>query len=295
MIDRYLLRYFLAVVDTGSFSRGAAQVNVTQPTLSVGIAKLERLLGTALFHRTNQRVHLTDAGNRLLVHARRIEAEFSLAARSVADIGTSQLVRLGVISTVPTALLELIVTEYRRYGDAGLIEIVEGRERDLAARLARGRIDLAVTVLRPDPEIRQEALHQERYSLALPQWHRLAGEASVRAEDLAEEIMIVRRHCEALSDVSRHFTERGVRPHFSLRTTNDDKALASVRAGLGITVMPDCYRDPAVSRPQLSGFELTRVIGLQFGSSSIGREEKLAPIVNSVRRAAMVASSAANM
>ena len=41
MIDRYLIRYFLAVVDQGSFSRASRQANVSQPTLSVGIAKLE--------------------------------------------------------------------------------------------------------------------------------------------------------------------------------------------------------------------------------------------------------------
>jgi DNA-binding transcriptional LysR family regulator len=49
MIDRYLLRYFLAVIDCGSFSKAARQVNVAQPTLSVGIGKLERLLGARLF------------------------------------------------------------------------------------------------------------------------------------------------------------------------------------------------------------------------------------------------------
>jgi DNA-binding transcriptional LysR family regulator len=45
MIDRYQLRYFLAVVETGNFSRAAAKMNVNQPTLSVGIAKLEKGLG----------------------------------------------------------------------------------------------------------------------------------------------------------------------------------------------------------------------------------------------------------
>ena len=49
MIDRYLLRYFLAVVDQGTFSRGASHCRVTQPTLSVGIAKLETLLGQPRF------------------------------------------------------------------------------------------------------------------------------------------------------------------------------------------------------------------------------------------------------
>ena len=78
MIDRYLLRYFLAVIDHGNFSKAAVQCKVSQPTLSVGIAKLERLLDKSLFHRTNRRVELTEGGAHLAVHARRIEGDFNL-------------------------------------------------------------------------------------------------------------------------------------------------------------------------------------------------------------------------
>ena len=71
MIDRYLIRYFLAVVDQGSFSRASRQANVSQPTLSVGIAKLESLLGETLFERSTRRISLTSAGARFLPPARR--------------------------------------------------------------------------------------------------------------------------------------------------------------------------------------------------------------------------------
>ena len=79
MIDRYLLRYFLAVIDQGNFSRAAAQCGVSQPSLSVGIARLERDLGCSLFERSSRRVELTAHGVRLAAHARRIEAHFLLA------------------------------------------------------------------------------------------------------------------------------------------------------------------------------------------------------------------------
>lgn len=262
MIDRYLLRYFLAVVDTGNFSKGAAQVNVTQPTLSVGIAKLERLIGAPLFHRSSQRVSLTQAGSRLVAHARRIENDFDLAVRSVLEAVPRRIIRLGVLSTLPTVILEKIVAEHQRSDTTTQIEIVDGSERDLVSRLGRRRIDVALTVLRARPEWQEELLFKEGYSVALPHWHRLSGSATIRAAELAEEVMIVRRHCEALPQTSRHFTEQGVRPRFSFRTTNDDKALALVRTGLGITVMPDCYRDPGVTRIRLEGFDISREIGL---------------------------------
>lgn len=285
MIDRYLLRYFLAVVDTGSFSKGAATVNVTQPTLSVGIAKLERLCGSQLFHRSSQRVHLTEAGSRLLTHARRIESEFNLAVRSVAGVPSAPLVRLGVLSTIPTLVLERIVGGHREGHDGTQIEIVEGSERDLVSRLGRGRIDFALTVLRPGDNRRKEPLYREGYSLALPRWHRLAHADSIPGEELAEETMILRRHCEALPETSRYFIERSVRPRFSFRTMNDDKAMALVRAGLGITVMPDGFQDPEIARPRLAGFALKREIGILHAGTASEPATEARAIIDVIRGA----------
>ena len=77
MIERYKLRYFLAVVRAGNFSRAAAQLNVSQPTLSLGIAKLENAVRGRLLVRNGHRVSLTADGARLLAHARPIESEFN--------------------------------------------------------------------------------------------------------------------------------------------------------------------------------------------------------------------------
>src|SRR5438270_13800623 len=114
MVDRYLLRYFLAIIDCGSFSKAAKQLNVAQPTLSVGIAKLERLLGTSLFERTSKRVHLTEAGSRLSAHARRIEDEFNLAQASVLESRPARSLRLGVLSTFPLGPLATALRKARR-------------------------------------------------------------------------------------------------------------------------------------------------------------------------------------
>ncbi len=267
MIDRYHLRYFLAVIDTGNFSRAAIACNVSQPTLSVGIAKLEQQLGCALFHRTNKRVEITQAGGRLATQARAIEAGFAQAERDVAGRDATRKVRLGVLSSTPRHWLGAIFRRHRAGAPGERLEVVEGREQDLAERLVRGRIDLALSVVRPDDNrFRHRALFTEGYALALPITHALAGRVSIAPEELVNEPMIVRRHCEALAATSRFFTTRGVRPFFSARTTNDDRALSYVGAGLGITVMPDGFGDPTVSRARLQGFELVRHIGLLFGA-----------------------------
>lgn len=287
-MERYLLRYFLAVVDQGSFSRAAAHCNVSQPTLSVGIAKLEKTLEAQLFARSNQRMQLTRAGMRLLDHARRIEAEFNAAQRAVAEEDGEQepRLRLGVLHSVAGALVAGAVAALTPEDRRG-VEIVYGSERDLIGKLDRDRIDLALSLThRGGGRFLEQPLAQEGYAIALAAGHPLGHRAEIAAEEIAGETMIVRRHCEALADTSRHFTERGVRPPFSLRSTNDERVLQMVAAGLGLTVMPVGYAHPGVVRPRLAGFTRTRSIGFLFARKCSYLMQGQAPLL--VRLEAML-------
>lgn len=261
MLDRYLLRYFLAVVDHGNFSRAASQCNVSQPTLSVGVAKLEREVGAPLFVRSNQRVELTEAGARFLPHARRIEQAFNAAMVSMDLGGERPSLRIGILSSIPGAVVAGAVAATAPGRDTRF-ELLFGSERELTGYLAKGRIDVALTLVgRGGDRFLESPVHSEGYALAMAAGHPLADREVIDAERLGGETMIVRRHCEALSQTSRFFTERGVRPHFALRSTNDERVVQMVRAGLGVTVMPRSYRAADIAQPALAGFDLKRTIG----------------------------------
>jgi DNA-binding transcriptional LysR family regulator len=286
MIDRYRLRYFLAVVDHGNFSRAAAHCNVAQPTLSVGIAKLERAVGTPLFVRSNQRVELTGAGSRLLAHARRIESEFNQAQRIATDSAEQEdVLRVGVLRSVPAGLIAGGIAAARGAVATGApLEIVEGSEREISGHLARERIDIAVTLVgRGADRFLEESLLEEGYCLALPADHPHATAQAVQAEALADNVMIVRRHCEALSETSRHFTERGVRPRFAYRATDDERVLAMVAAGLAVTVIPQSLARPGIACPLLAGFTPRRTIGLMFGQGREGLRDAPPAFITALR------------
>jgi len=284
MIDRYLLRYFLAVIDCGSFSKAAKQLNVAQPSLSVGIGKLERILGAPLFQRTSRRVHITDAGSRFAAHARRIENEFNLAEASVANLKPARSLRLGVISTYPISQLAEILRAAKRTPDPERLQIITGNERELLHRLGRGQIEAALTIVRPNADgFAKEELYAERYALALSEEHPLAARPSIAAEDLSDSPMIVRRHCEVLAEISRHFTERGVRPFLAFRGTDDEQVLHLVRAGVGATVMPESYAMPGVTRPRLAGFNLRRQMGIVYAAHAAHLQHAAPPVIEAVR------------
>jgi DNA-binding transcriptional LysR family regulator len=264
-MDWYLLRYFLAVAELGNFSRAAGQMNVTQPTLSAGIAKLEKQLGHRLFDRDKRRVSLTAAGSRFLAHARRIAHDHEVALRDISETPRQRILRVGILATLPTTIIERLVAAHARQENAEQLELIDGNERDLKTRLEDRRIDLAFTIINSHSErFAYEALGWEDYVLVAPSGHRFAGSLMVNAEDLAEDAMIIRQHCEVLAATSRYFTQRGVRPRFGVKTTNDDRALALVRAGLGVTVMPQSFQAPGICQIRLAGFDLRRQIGLIY-------------------------------
>lgn len=292
MIDRYLIRYFLAVVDQGNFSRAASQVNISQPTLSAGIAKLERVLGTRLFERNNKRVMLTDAGRRLLTHARVIEQSFNLAETGLAESADVRPVRLGIITTLATNLVARILENHQMLGDGQPIEIIDANAADLTARLDRGRLDIALSLHRPGIErFQPELLLVEGYTMIVPARHRLASKTIADASEFEGETMIVRRQCEALAETSRFFVDRAVRPHFALRTTSDERALAAVRAGLGVTMVPDGLVCEGVAPVRLAGFALTRQIELHYGEHAGDLRFSHSGIVRAIRSALQAESA----
>lgn len=276
MIERYVLRYFLAVVDQGNFTRAAAQCRISQPTLSVGIAKLEASLGQTLFLRTNRRIELTPSGTRFAVHARRIEAEFAAAERDLQDTAPTKLVRLGIATTLPPSWIAAALGRARRASATERLEVVEGRSSELVALLDRGRIDVMLGAIGDDA--RGRVLFEEGFAVAVANDHRLAGRATLAVADVAEETMIVRRHCEALAETSRFFTARGVRPFMAARTVSDDRALTYVRAGLGMTVMPLSFASEGIAMIRLTGFDPTRRVGVLVANDSASRIEGSAAV-----------------
>ncbi len=260
-MELYLLRYFLAVVETGNFTKAASASLITQPTLSAGIKRLEDQLGVPLFVRNNKRVFLTTAGSRFLPRAKAILHEVNMASAEIGVSEQAQVLRLGVLQTLPARLVAGALKTFGAQYPTLRFDLSDGTEQELLNRLDERGIDYALSIRRVDDGT-SLPLFEESYSLALAQHHRLAGETVIRGEDLANDNMIVRSRCEVLSETSRHFTDRNVRPPLVYRTPNDERALAMVGAGIGVTVMPDSYAAGDVVRIPMSGFNPRRTVAL---------------------------------
>lgn len=261
MLSRQQIRQFLAVVDMGNFTRAADALGVTQPTLSNGIRELEGHVGARLFDRQKPAVRLTSAGNRLLPVARRIDREFRRAETETAEApAQNRPFIVGVLPSIATHLLKAALSHQP-------VQSLEIREKDgaiLRRELRKGSIDAALIMAAGSGNEGLELLplYDEPYRLMLPENHRLAHRKSIHAEELADEVMIARRACEQLNRTSRFFTSRGVRPQFAFKSRNDDRAMALVAAGLGLTVAPHSLVRDGVCSIELAEFNLQRSVAI---------------------------------
>ena len=210
MIENYQLRYFLAVVETGSFTKAAKRVFVTQPTLSAGIKKLETDLGSKLFDRTSRRVFLTESGTRFVPHAKSILYQLNLAEADIKSTGHSQVLRLGILMTISSTVIANILTSFNRVIGGLIIELFEGTEQEIQNKLDEGKIDIAITIVRPALKQEKTPLYKEGYSVALADHHPLAKNDVIHPAEFAGELTIVRSRCEILSETSRFFTDHNV-------------------------------------------------------------------------------------
>ncbi len=272
MIENYQLRYFLAVVETGSFTKAAKRVFVTQPTLSAGIKKLETDLGSKLFDRTSKRVFLTESGTRFVPHAKSILYQLNLAEADIKSTGHSQLLRLGTLMTIPTTVIGNILSTFTREITGLVIELFEGTEQEILNRLDEGKIDIALTIIRPTLKLDYEPLYKEGYSIALAEHHPLASQEPIHPAEFASEPTIVRSRCEILSETSRFFTDHNVRPRLVYNTNQDERALNMVSAGVGFTTMPDHYTMEGVKRVKMIGYDFEREVGLVRTNYQLGEE-----------------------
>ncbi|MCP5397151.1 MAG: LysR family transcriptional regulator [Sphingomonadaceae bacterium] len=276
MIKRTHIRQFLSVVDAGSFTQAAVRIRVTQPTLSAGIAELERLVGSKLFVRNRRRIRLTEAGGKFLPIARALERNF-MAADSFAQAQPADWpeLKLGVLRSIAAPMLERVMGAL--VGQFSL-ELVDGSEGELRAAFSSGRINAALTLLR-EIEPGDVLLLEERYTMFVATNHPLAGRKQVEPEELASETMIARRNCELLEETSRFFTRQRVRPRFSLRSADDARCMRMVAAGVGITTAPLSFLAEGTVALDVAGYDYSRRVGLRVAPEWQGDTDRLRGIV----------------
>ena len=243
------LRYVVALAQERHFGRAAQKCFVTQPTLSLALAKLEDELGVRLFERSKNEVLVTPMGAQIVEQARRVLDEVG-KIQSLAKGSQDQLagaLRLGVIPTIgPYLLPELVPILHASAPDMPLM-IEENFTGNLVPMLRDGDIDLAIIALPfTVAGVMTRTLYEEPFSVVVPEGHAWAKKKRVRPDELSGENLLVLNagHCfreqvlEACPGQSNTAYSDG-RSGSSLETIRN-----MVASGLGVSVLPATALEP---------------------------------------------------
>lgn len=236
------LRFIVAVAQERNFRRAAEKAFISQPALSLAIQKLEEELGLKIFERGNNDVTLTPVGTAIVEQAQRVLEEAE-RIREIATQGKNHLttpLRIGIIHSVGPYLLPDLIPALKKVAPQMPLEVEENITTNLDALLRNGRLD-AIIIALPfgDAGILTHPLYDEPFEVVVSSAHRWAGRRTIKAQELAEEkvLLLDSGHCfsnqvsDACPDLSRKRAD--IQQGTSLETIRN-----MVASGLGITVLP---------------------------------------------------------
>jgi len=256
-MEMHEVRYFLAVCDTLNFTRAAERCNVSQPSLTRAIQKLEGELGGLLFRRERAATHLTDLGQLVRPQLEQIARD----ADSVRSTAKSFLrmkdapLSLGIMCTIGPLRCVGFLSRFRADHPGIELTLAEDTPARLTELLQEGKIDVAI-MAQPEPfpeRFDVHPLYNENFVVAFPPGHRFETMNAVRIADVGGESYLSRINCEYYDAIGDICVRCNAPLKDAYRSEREDWIQSMVMAGMGICFMPEFS-------PVMPGLHARRVI-----------------------------------
>ncbi|MCL7749945.1 LysR family transcriptional regulator [Halalkalibacter alkaliphilus] len=236
------LRYFIEVVNYGSFTKAAANTYISQPTLSKSLKKLESELKVELFERSTRKLKLTDAGEIVYKQGVKILGatnELTTLLDDLINLPTGTI-KIGIPPLIGTLFFPAIAKNFgKAYPDVTL-ELVELGAKRIEHLVEEGQVDVGIIVL-PIDNSKFDILPfiKEEFMLYTHTDHTLAKKEAVNIKQLAEETFILFNREFALHElIIEHCKKAGFQPNIAYESSQWDLIAELVSAKLGITLLP---------------------------------------------------------
>jgi len=237
MLNPLWLRSFAAAAQAPSFTEAGRRLGLTQSTVSDHIARLEAAVGRRLFVRDTHSLHLTDDGESMLVHAKLILDAHARAESQFAGPRLRGRVRLGTSDDMALGPLPGVLARFRRRHPEVELDLTIGFTDALYDRLEAGELDL-FTGKRREGDTRGQTLHREPML-----WFGAEGtvvdDGPLPLALLAEPSITRGATLEAVA-------RAGLSWQVTCSSSSYTGCAAAVRAGLGLTALPEQMRFPGL-------------------------------------------------
>lgn len=255
IMDIVDLKIFESVARLGGMSRAAVEMNTVQSNVTARIRSLEDELGLQLFHRTSQGVSLTQAGHRLLPYARRAGVLLGEAIRATRDTGTpnGNLV-IGSLETTAAFRLSPLFASYVADYPGVDVSLKTGTSCELVEQVLDRRIEGAFVCGPVDhPELAVEKMFREQ--LVVLSARQLGSlDELLACKDI--RIIVLRLGCSYRLILEAMLARRGIVNVRQMEFGTLETIIASVEAGLGITLLPKALIGPVWRAGRVAVHEL---------------------------------------
>lgn len=238
------LRALIAVTDCGGFSEAAAELGVSQSSLSEAVQKLEDLTGRPLLRRTSSGTVPTPAGLRVLLHARTaVQAASDVLLAAQDEQGLSGVLRVASFRSTATHLLPPVLVTFRARHPGVTFRLLDGEaDGGGEAQVRSGQADIALIVGEEVPGLRLTPLFMDEYLFVAPE---ARGTHPVTLEELAQSAMLLPPGQNSCYQRVRGYLEPlGMFPNQITEIDQDSVILGMVGHGLGVAVMPRLALEP---------------------------------------------------
>jgi len=241
-MEIHQLTYFVAVAETGGFSRAAERCNVTQPSLSQQIIKLEKGIGQQLFDRLGRTVVLTEAGQLLLPRARAVLAEIHDINRVLKqDIysGYGHL-SVGFIPTIAPFLLPGVLKVFSDKFPQAELSVYENLTEQLVIDLIRGTLDVGLMSLPIHNKlIATRELFSEPLLVATSRHHDPITKTTIKVKELEDFPFIALNEVHCYGEQVQTFCyQHNVNVDIVCHTSQLSTVQSCIELGLGVSLIP---------------------------------------------------------
>lgn len=259
------VRYFLAVCEHRNFTHAARASNVSQPSLTTAIKKLEDEVGGALFLRDRAGCRPTSLGRLLQPRIERIQSEaLEAKAEAVRHIRLDRVpISVGVGETIGSNKISEAVERFRKRVPEADIELIIGTTDTLLAGLREGEHDIVVTSAQVNPELyRIDHLYRECYRVVVAKGHAMSSLVSATLKEIAQTDLLDRPNCEMRDTLYSVCADHGHVLYAAYRSNRVEWLLELARKGSGAVILPATAipDDPALTTLEISDMDIEREV-----------------------------------
>jgi LysR family carnitine catabolism transcriptional activator len=261
------IRAFLALARAGSFTRAAAELHMSQPTLTVQIQQLEQAVGIKLFDRSKRHVALTPAGRDLLLPLERILTDVESIAASTEELLEHRrgLVTVAALPSMAAGLLPKAIKALSASYPGIRVRVHDCVAATVAVMVKSGQVDFGISSQTTgDRELTSHVLLMDRLCAVVAPSHALADKRNISLKELARHpLVLMMKDSSSRQIVDLAFDREGLVPTVAYEATYASTVGGMVRAGLGIGLLPESMAGAArLHQLRIRGQALTRRIGI---------------------------------